>query len=529
LEKKNYKILIYTLFVLFTGVAAGIFLSGKPFIRNIFHTQNNKISLILDIISSDYVDTVSVEDMTEKAIPKIMDELDPHSMYIPAAELKAIKEDMKGNYAGLGIEGSIVYDTMVIFKTIKGGPAEQAGLMSSDRIVRLDNADFTGSALSEEIATDRLRGAAGTTVVLQIKRHNIDSLIDYSIVRENIPMPTIKAYYVVTNGIGLIKIFDSFSANTYNEFINAMAQLLAQGCNKFIIDLRGNGGGVVDAAINICNEFLPSGCPIVYTEGSALQRQYVYANGLGTLQQNSIAVLVDQFSASASEIIAGAIQDNDRGIIIGRRTFGKGLIQNQIELNDGSAVRLTIARYFTPSGRSIQRRYELGKASEYTDEWLNRFSNGEEFNEDSIHQNEELLFYTKQGRKVYGGGGIMPDVFVPLDTAEMTSYYINLDSKNIFRKFAGVYSDTNRAKLGEFKDYKALLDYLKTQPVLYEITHFAEKYGIKRRTNLINISSRSILRVTYAHIIMNFFGDDTFFIVAMEGDTMIQKAIDALK
>jgi carboxyl-terminal processing protease len=522
--------LSYSLLALLIGFIAGGFLAKQSFMSRFFQPEsNNKIDLLLDIIDNTYVDEVSTRDLTEKVIPKFMAELDPHSVYIPADELTELKEDIEGQFAGVGIEYCIIADTMVVLNNIKGGPAEQAGLMAGDRIVTVNNLKFAGSDFSEEKARNNLRGSSGTVVQLQIRRQNEDSLLNYSIIRRNIPLTTVKAYYKLTDDIGLIKIYDSFSANTYNEFIKAMAHLLAQGCSKFIVDLRGNSGGVVDAAVNICNEFLPAGNPIVYAEGNAFPRKEIQANGLGSLQENPLVVLVDQFSASASEIVAGAIQDNDRGLIIGRRTFGKGLIQNQIELSDSSAVRLTIARYFTPSGRNIQRKYELGKADEYNEEFLDRFSDGEEFHEDSIHQNEKQLFYTKEGRKVYGGGGIMPDIFVPLDTAEITSYYIHLDSKNIFRQYSGEYSDINRAKLSEFKDYNSMIDYLKTQPVLYDITHFAEKYGIKRRTNLINISSRSILRTTYAQIIGNFFGEETSFIVAMEGDPIIIKAVETLK
>jgi carboxyl-terminal processing protease len=327
----------------------------------------------------------------------------------------------------------------------------------------------------------------------------------------------------------MIKIYDSFSANTYNEFVNAMARLLAAGCKSFILDLRGNGGGVMDAAVNICNEFLPAESPIVLAQGKSFPLESVVANGLGTLISQPLVVLVDQLSASASEIIAGAIQDNDRGVIVGRRTFGKGLIQNQIELSDGSAIRLTVARYYTPSGRSIQRKYELGHSDDYALDWLDRFDNGEEFSADSIRQDTSVVYTTAHGRKVFGGGGIAPDVFVPLDTAEMTTYFMHLQNNDIFRIFGGYYSDRNRARLAEFKDWRQMLEYLKTQPLLYEITHFAEQYGIRRRSALISTSSRSIVRYACANILLNFFGEETFFIVAMNDDPVVQKAIEILQ
>jgi carboxyl-terminal processing protease len=523
--KFSSKAIIFILLALLAGFFAGLFVPKLPSIRKFFPTD--KISLVLKIIGQDYVDEIDTDELSEKALPKILGELDPHSVYIPAYELKEIQEDMDGEFAGIGVEYIILSDTMVVLNTFKGGPAEQAGILPGDRIIAADSVNFTAADNQENEIRNMLRGAAGEPVSITIKRAGADSVRSYSIVRQYVPIMTVKAAYKVAEGVGLIKIYDNFSANTYNEFINAIAKLLYQGCTKFIIDLRGNAGGVMDAAINICNELLPEGSQIVYAEGNAFPRQSVQANGLGTLQKNPVVVLVDQFSASASEIVAGAIQDNDRGLVIGRRTFGKGLVQNQIELPDGSAFRLTVARYFTPSGRNIQRKYELGKADEYNQEWVDRLADDAAEEEES-EPSDTLLFYTKNGRKVYGGGGIAPDILTPVDNAELTSYFINLENKDIFRLFAGTYSDTNRDKLKGFKTYKEMLTFLKTQPILYEITHFAEKYGVKRRTTLINTSANSVLRVTYAYILNNFFGEETFFIAYLEGDAEIQRAIEEL-
>jgi carboxyl-terminal processing protease len=304
---------------------------------------------------------------------------------------------------------------------------------------------------------------------------------------------------------------------------------MAMGCESFIIDLRMNGGGTMDAAIHIANEFLPEGRMIVYTEGKAFPREEAWANGTGTCQKGSVVILVDQMSASASEILAGAIQDNDRGLIVGRRSFGKGLVQNQTELSDKSALRLTIARYYTPSGRNIQRKYKLGKSDEYNQEWINQLMNGEGFTKDSIKLDKSLEYNTANGRVVYGGGGIMPDIFVPIDTTNLTTYYIKLDKKKIFDQFAFDYSDSNRKILSKFKNHKDMLDYLKSQPILNEIVSYAEKNGIKRRSNLIAKSSNQILTTTYAHIIRNFFGDDAFFQIYMTNDPDIKKAIEAIQ
>ena len=354
-------------------------------------------------------------------------------------------------------------------------------------------------------------------------------LTEYTLAKAYIPIRSVKAAYEISEGIGIIKIYDTFTHTTYDEFIRAMAQLLNKGCQSFIIDLRMNKGGSFDAAINICNEFLLQGQRIVYTEGKFYPKEFVSANGLGTLQNHQIVVLIDEISASASEIVAGAIQDNDRGLIIGRRSFGKGLVQRQIELSDGSAIRLTIARYFTPSGRNIQRKYEMGKSAEYNKEWIERLSNGEGFYEDSVLLNTSSLYYTLNGRNVYGEGGIMPDIFVPRDTAELTSYYINLENKDIFYQFAFEYSDANRRKLNEFKNSEDMLNFLKAQPLLYNIIQYAETKGIKKRSSLINISSCQILNTIYAGILQNFFGEEAYFSVVLNNDKMVKKAIQEIQ
>jgi carboxyl-terminal processing protease len=470
-----------------------------------------------------------MKSLTENVIPKIIGELDPHSGYIPAGELGKINENMDGHFAGVGIESFVHKDTLVIVWMAKGGPAQQAGLLPGDRIVAVNDTLFAGKSFSQDKILDALRGEIGTTVKIGILRKGMEQVRNYNIVRDQIPITTVKAAYQVASGIGLIKIYDKFSHTTYDEFIKAIAELLNQGCESFIIDLRMNGGGSFDAAVNICNEFLPKGRNIVYTEGKSFARENVTANGLGTLQNNQVVILMDQVSASASEIVAGAIQDNDRGLIIGRRSFGKGLVQNQIELSDGSAFRLTIARYYTPSGRNIQRHYTLGNADEYNREWVNRFSNGEEFHEKNVAMDSSMLYHTLNGREVYGGGGIMPDIFVPLDTSELTSYYINLETKNIFHQFACEYADKNRDKLSELKTYERMLEYLKTQPILYEIVHFAAEKKVKQRTSLINISANYILNTAYAYILQNFFGEEVFFMIYMNRDNDIKKAVEILR
>jgi carboxyl-terminal processing protease len=528
-KKISWWVVVLIFIALIIGFFAGNFLSGKSFARKLFLNPGNKIDVILNIINEEYVDPVDMKSLTENAISKIIGELDPHSSYIPACELDRINENMEGHFAGVGIESFVRSDTLVVVSLAPGGPAQQAGLLPGDRIVMVNDTLFAGPSFSQEKILNAMRGKIGTTVKVGIVHRGTTAIKDYNLVRDNIPITTVKAAYQVEPGIGLIKIYDKFSHTTYDEFIKAIAELLNQGCQSFIIDLRMNSGGSFDTAVKICNEFLPKGRNIVYTQGKSFPRDYAIANGLGTLQNNQIVILMDQVSASASEIVGGAIQDNDRGLIIGRRSFGKGLVQNQIELSDGSAFRLTIARYYTPSGRNIQRKYTLGNADEYNQEWVNRFSNGEEFHENNAAIDTTLLYHTLSGREVYGGGGIMPDIFVPLDTTELTSYYINLENKNIFHLFACEYSDVNRDKLNEFKTSESMLEYLKTQPMLYDIVDFAAERKVKPRTALINTSANYILNTVYANILQNFFGEQAFFITYMNRDKDIKKAVEVLR
>jgi carboxyl-terminal processing protease len=529
LKEKSWTLIISVLLSLIAGIVIGGFISGKSFGKKFFFSSGNKINTVLDIINEDYVDVINMKSLTEKAITNIVNELDPHSVYVVPDELQSFNEDMDGLFGGIGADFIRRRDTIVITGLVKGSPAEQAGLIRGDRIITIDEVAFTGDSITEEAILNAVKGKLGTFVKIGIMRNPTAETIVFDIKRDAIPITTIPVAYETANGIGLIKIYNKFSHTTYKEFINAMARLIAQGCNSFIIDLRMNGGGTMDAAVNIANEFLSQGNKIVYMEGKAFPVKESIANGTGTCQDAPLVILIDRMSASASEIIAGAIQDNDRGLIVGRRSFGKGLVQNQIELSDGSALRLTIARYYTPSGRNIQRKYELGKSEEYNQDWIDQFSNGEDFNADSIKIDHSQEFYTVHGRRVYAGGGIMPDIFVPVDTTDITSYYIKLENKDIFNLFAFEYSDANRERLSKFNNYREMLEYLKTQPVLYDIVRYAEGKGIKRRSNLIAKSTNHILITTYACIIRNFFGDEAFFPVYMSRDPMVEKAVEIIQ
>ena len=528
-KKKSFLIVFFLLLIFIIGILTGVFLL-KKLPQEWFPSDNkNKIDMVLSIIEGDYVDTVDINELTEKAIPKIMAGLDPHSDYIPASDLLSMKENMDGHFGGIGIDCMLHLDTIVVISVTHGGPSEQAGILAGDRIVTVNDSIITSAFTSEEKIINTLKGPLGSSVKIGVKRGYSEEITDYTITRASIPLSTIKAAYEIAPGIGLIKIYDKFSHSTYDEFVMAMAKLLNKGCHSFIIDLRMNKGGAFDAALKICNEFLSAGRRIVYTEGRTFPREEIIATGTGTLQENQIVILVDQMSASASEIVAGAIQDNDRGLIIGRKSFGKGLVQNQIELSDGSALRLTVARYFTPSGRNIQRAYEMGRSDQYNQKWIDQLISGESFDQGTISPDTTQIFQTVGNRTVYGAGGIMPDIFVPVDTTELTSYFMNLENNGIFHRFAFDYSDQNRDTLRKMNSYSEMLDYLETQPILYKIIHYAQERGIKRRSSLIHISSRKILNTTYANILHHFFGEEAFFEVYMKNDNVIKKAIEVIR
>jgi len=517
-------VIILTLVI---GIIVGSYFSSTLG-RKFSIPTGNKIDAILNLIYREYVDSVNIDDLVEGAIPKIINELDPHSVYIPAKELQAINEDMEGHFSGIGVQFSIQNDTVMVVNVISGGPSEKVGLQPGDRIVTINDSLFVGSDITNERVMKNLRGEKGSIVNVGIKRIGSNELYNYTITRGDIPLYSVDVAYQIRPGIGFIRI-NKFGGTTYNEFIVSISELLSEGCESFIIDLRGNSGGYLTAAINIINEFLPRGRLIVYTEGRASPRSETIANGTGTIQREPLVILTDEWSASASEILAGAIQDNDRGTIIGRRTFGKGLVQNQFSLPDNSALRLTIARFYTPSGRSIQKKYELGKGEEYEMDLLIRYEHGEFDTADSIKQDNNPRYETRIGRIVYGGGGIMPDIFVPRDTAGASSYFTNLINRNIIYEFAFQYTDRNRNLKNKFEDYQSLLAYLKSQPLLDEVVSFAESKGIRRRPTLIEISRKQIENLTQAYIIRNFFGNDGFYPVYLATDPVVKKAVEVIQ
>ena len=514
------------------GICIGTFYTNR-FTENVtgmggIQPGTNKLNGLLRIVNDQYVDTVNMAVLVEEAMPQILNELDPHSSYIPAKDLQAVNDDLAGSFSGIGVQFTIQQDTIHISDVISGGPSAKVGIMPGDRIVEIDDSAFVGKIVTNNESMKRLKGPKGSEVKLGVFRQGEKDLLHFTIIRGDIPNKSIKAAYMIDEKYGYMNI-EKFGETTYPEMLIALAQLHQQNCEGIIIDLRGNTGGYMGAAIQMVNEFLPKGRLIVYTEGRKSPRENYPSNGTGSSQQMPVIVLLDEGSASASEIFAGAIQDNDRGTIIGRRSFGKGLVQQPIEFNDGSAIRLTIARYYTPSGRCIQKPYTKGKDEMYEMDILNRYEHGEFFSKDSIKQDESQIYYTSNGRPVYGGGGIMPDIFVPQDTIGITSYFTMAVNRGLTIQFCFQYTDQNRQKLAKYKTGEELLKYLKTQNILEKFALFAEKKGLKRRNILMYKSKDLFNRNLYGNIIYNMLNMEEYLKFLNQSDKTVQKALEVLK
>ncbi len=523
---KKYQVTIYILVALI-GVLVGIYISkGEKIERVLYNT--NKVDELMYLVHDNYVDSLSMEDIIEQTMPKILTELDPHSTYIPAKDLEATNADLKSSFSGIGIRFIIQDDTIHVNEVIRKGPSEKVGMMPGDRIVMINDTLFVGKICTNDEAMKRLKGPKGTEVKLGIKRYGEKELIDFYITRDDIPLQSIEAAYLIDNKWGYVQV-ERFAENTFAEFMLALAKFQFRGCQGVIIDLRGNGGGWMGIALQMANEFLRKGDMIVYTEGEHHPKVVEYANGTGNFMEMPLVVLTDETSASASEIIAGTIQDNDRGTIIGRRTFGKGLVQQPYQFTDGSAVRLTVARYYTPSGRCIQKPYDKGDDKEYEMDIVKRYERGEFFSQDSIHQNDSLVYKTRLGRTVYGGGGIMPDIFVSSDTTDVTSYFNQAVSRRLIAQYCLRYSDAHRKELSVFTTWDAMLEYLKTQPMLDEFVAFAEKKGLKRRYNHIMKSRRLIERSIYANVIYDILGMLEHVKYINTFDVTVLKAVEVLE
>lgn len=521
---------IPTLLILFTliGVLIGVYISRYNRHTIIIPTGVTKVDELMELVHSCYVDSTSMEDIIEETMPKILAELDPHSTYIPAKDLEATNADLKSSFSGIGIRFLIEKDTIHVTDIIRGGPSEQVGLMPGDRIVTINDTLFVGEICKNEEAMKRLKGPKNTNVKIGVKRWGEKDILDFNIIRGEIPMESIDAAYLIDNKWGYIQV-TRFAENTFSEFIIALVKFLKSKCQGLIIDVRGNGGGYLGVALQMANEFLSAGDMIVYTEGAHQPRATEYANGRGNFQNIPLVILTDEASASASEILAGTIQDNDRGTVIGRRTFGKGLVQQPFDFKDGSEVRLTIARYYTPSGRCIQKPYSKGDDKEYAMDIVNRYERGEFFSQDSIHQNDSIIYKTRLGRTVYGGGGIMPDIFVSSDTTDITSYFSQAVSNGLIRQYTFQYSDVNRHKLASFTTYESMIEHLKKQNVMNDFVNFAADKGLKARYWQIERSKKRLEQSLYANIIYNMLGMLEHIRYVNTFDTTVLKAVEVLE
>lgn len=530
--KKNNKMKKYTptLLVLsaLIGAFIGFYIADIQQKTIIIPSGMNKVDELMELVHRCYVDSLEMNEIIEKTMPKILTELDPHSTYIPAKDLEATNADLRSSFSGIGIRFLIEEDTIHISDIIRGGPSEQVGLMPGDRIITINDTLFVGKICTNDAAMSKLKGPGGTKVKIGVKRWGEKELLHFNITRGEIPVQSIEASYMINDKWGYIQV-EKFAENTFSEFIISLARLALQKSQGLIIDLRGNGGGYMGVAIQMANEFLDKGDMIVYTEGMHQPRSTDYANGRGKFKNTPLVILTDEGSASASEILAGTIQDNDRGIIIGRRTFGKGLVQQPFEFMDGSAVRLTIARYYTPSGRCIQKPYTKGNAEDYAMDIVHRYERGEFFSQDSIHQNDSIVYKTRLGRPVYGGGGIMPDIFVSSDTSDVSSYFSQAVSKGLVRQYTFKYSDVNRPKLSQYKKYEEMIEYLKQQGLVDDFVKFASAKGHKPRYWQIERSRKRLEQTIFANIIYNSLGMLEHVKYINTFDTTVLKAIEVLE
>ncbi len=494
---------------------------------SIINSNGSKLNNLLHYVNDMYVDTVDMNDLVEKAMPQILSELDPHSTYIAAKDVQIATDDLKGSFSGIGIEFTIRQDTIRVQNVISNGPAERAGLIAGDKIVEVDDSVFVGKKVTNEEAMHRLKGPKDTKVKLGILRWGEKKIQHVTITRGEIPTKSVTSCYMLDPTVGYIRI-KNFGENTYPELLIALAKLSQEGFSNLVIDLRGNTGGYLASAVQIANEFLSRGQLIVYTQGRKSPRQEYRSDGRGSYQRVPLVVLIDEGSASASEILAGAIQDNDRGTIIGRRSFGKGLVQQPIEFSDHSMMRLTIARYYSPSGRCIQKPYTSGADRNYEEDLLSRYQHGEFFSQDSIkHTGPE--YHTGNGRVVYGGGGITPDIFVPEDTLGMTSYYKEASMTGLIIQYAFNYTDENRNKMGEFKTGKALAAYLKKQNIVEKFVTFADKNGLKRRNLMIQKSHKLLERFLVSRIIYNMFNEQEWTEYLNQDDPAVIKTLELFR
>jgi len=531
MDNRTRKLVIWMPVFLALAVIAGVFLGAKLQSRLQLSARTtpgngtNKVGLIMSLIEGNYVDSVDSKKIVEAAIPEMLKQLDPHTVYIPAKDMQEVSEEMSGNFSGIGVQFSIQNDTIMVIDVISGGPSQKLGIRAGDRIVKVNDSIMAGVKVTNDKVLKKLRGDKGSKVNVSIARKGFTELIPYVITRGEIPLTSVDVSYMIDNKTGYIKV-GRFAEKTYEEFMTGVDKLEKNGAEQIIIDLRGNPGGYLASVIKMVSEFLDNGELVVYTEGRTQPKRTFNAEKKGVYFGKRVVVLVDEYSASASEIFAGAIQDNDRGTIIGRRTFGKGLVQEQIPFYDGSAIRLTVARYYTPAGRCIQKSYKKGLDDYYGD--LNRrYAHGEFEQKDSIHYTDTIKYYTRMKRVVYGGGGIMPDLFVAADTTGFSPYYLKITQKGLVYQYAFDYSDKYRNELGKLKTGREFETYLLGRKILDSFSEFAAQKGIATDAKGLATSGKIIETQLMAYISRNIIGEVGFYSVISRIDPTLIEAIKA--
>lgn len=494
---------------------------------NIINSGSNRLNNLLHIIDDQYVDSVNINDLVDKAIPQILAELDPHSVYISAKDVQTATDDLKGSFSGVGIEFTIRQDTIRVQNVIKDGPADKAGVLSGDKIVYIDGKSFVGKVVTNEEAMHRLKGPKNSKVRLGIKRYGSNNIKYITVTRGDISVKSVSSFYMLNDSIGYLRI-KSFGERTYAEMLAALQNLYIMGAKNIVIDLRDNGGGLLETAVQMANEFLPKNRLIVYTQGRKSPRQEYRSNGKGAYQKTPMVVLINEGTASAAEIFAGAMQDNDRATIVGRRSFGKGLVQQQIQFPDGSMIRLTIARYYSPSGRCIQKPFKPGDNADYQQDILSRYLHGEFFSQDSI-KHVGPVYHTFLGRKVYGGGGITPDIFVPEDTLNFTSYYKEAATSGLILQYTFKYTDKYRPILAKYNNMHSLANYLNKQNLVEDFASYANKNGLKRRNRMIKKSHSLLENYINSRIIYNMLDETAWIQFINLNDPTIKRSLEVFK
>lgn len=527
MKKKNYGYILLPLF-LSLGIIGGLFI-GRYSSEQRLSPGEEKLRTVLGMIQEQYVDPINIDSLINESIPDLLASLDPHSAYIPAESLTIANDDLEGSFGGIGVAFQVLNDTVTVVEVITGGPAEKVGILPGDLILEANGKKLTGEKISSEEVFKTLRGKEGTQVKTLVKRRSAKTPLTFDIVRGQIPSNSVDAAYMLTDDTGYVKV-SKFARTTYSEFYTALTRLQTEGAKKYIVDLRGNSGGFMDQAIYMANEFLPAGRGIVFTKGRIAENQTVAtSDGTGQFQNVPLTVITNEFSASASEIFAGAIQDNDRGLVIGRRTFGKGLVQNQLSLPDSSAVRLTVARYYTPSGRCIQKEYKRGKDGKYEMDIADRYTHGEFYSRDSIKLDKSKLFRTVNGREVYGGGGIMPDVFVPEDTTGYTSYYLEAVNKGLINSFAQYMADTYRPMMKD-KSVESMMRILpRDNTLLQNFVSYAASKGLPARWYYINQSRSLLLNQIKGVIARDLVGYEGLIKILNQEDKTVSEALRLLE